>query len=673
MGETSQQQQILCFRERTGITTALHVTLQAVLDRIHDADHAHLAETFTDIRETVHATLGMLYCDLDPEKPHGPPPALGRRLVLTPPHLDHGSSSDSSQPSPITPTTSCTAPIRGSAISSVESGALVAVDEYLDSIGPFLHKEARPFTKKALAIAPPKPTAHISRAVLCAVKPQHLSREILVEIFHNLISAFDPKAECDIFRPGQFTMLTRASHVCTTWRMAATRSTSLWTNLHSLSVHEMEHLDELLSRSQPRPIQLLSLQFITQRKLNFYRVCNALAPHIKRVVNLRVMFNYKQQPVFKAFEHSVRYRDAPLLKSFRLDFNSSEKLMMMSASLFNGQAPRLEHVTIRPEQLAALSKSIWRSVTSLELLHTGSIPCFHEIRLASDLCPALKELVLPHPLLDADRAHSEWAAPTLRRLSIHEVAHPAVPAGIDPYELMVDTLKLFRHRAVDHIELHAPHRGSRKVILAKLDSLDDVRIVIDANQLHVVIRSCSSSLHPPYTRVFTHLPREELVPVLRDLHLGHITHICLPLYAAQLDWDVMFDRLGHGLRELRTLQLLVPAKRPASTSKTMSIFSYTADRWCRWEFPNLSRLEISRRACEVDVPTESAAAASEPAVVMTIDARYVLEFLRKGLGLNTALRHLVVRLRDGVRFLGSSAGPDVKLLCRAVGEVLLEN
>ena len=496
-----------------------------------------------------------------------------------------------------------------------------------------------------------------------------LGHDILARIFANLVAPFAPND--DNFRPGHMVDIIRASHVCRSWRAAALHARSLWTSLHTLSVNEMEYLDMLLSRSEPRPVQVLSLQFVTHRKLNFIKTCDALQKHLNRIVHLRIYLNSKQKTVFSAVKKAMTRSRASHLETFVLDFDNTATLR--AESLFDKHAPRLREISIRPTQLGLFSDSILEGVTSVELLNDQHYLNTSAFRQICEKFPSLSHLTLPGPLVDLDGDQRDWAAPLLKSLIIRDSVGADAPRA-NP------TLELLRHRAVSNINVLSPHFHTCRYILGKLDDPHELHVAYDGERnASIAVRAADSGLGGAYVRNFTRLDPADVTKLLEFIRFRNLHTVELALHASRPDWEDLYHALGTGAMDRVKVLTLFVAEVPSSRNvSTIDIFTYTRERRRRWNLRELSCLRFTSRPADSthDVlgrsKGKSRCVTGDHRYAMwpcnTILAQDVLKFVREGL-IVAVTERMRVELAGKARFAEGSTSSQVTALRASVGRV----
>ncbi|KZW00898.1 hypothetical protein EXIGLDRAFT_761195 [Exidia glandulosa HHB12029] len=681
---------MLTFRERHGITTVLHLTVQAITER--DSSELAAQQAIDEIRNIVNETLVTIQRDV-----------YGHESVAA----AHGGNLQQLAPVP-QPHTGLPSPA-GTQKEEADLAMMMMMPP-----APVMHTpmdredgEWSRHPSSSRAPTPRNPIVHNDRALLppptpvkqdpyhpqvpyhqsgplyqvpgqYPVLPNHyapqpvprfavvslLPKEIQTNIFSLLLLPRNPsRGTSASYRQGAFWPLVCASHVCKQWRDTILHAPALWRVIHSLTVSEMERLDVILSRSAPGPVEYLSLHFVTPRKLDFIVVSNAVARHMHRLVRLELSMSEKQAPVLHALRTALIRTRAPLLEHFTLDYPIR---LVLSHGLFERTAPRLRFFSCMFAQLPQHPSDALRDVREFEALDVERPSEERDLyKLLMDLCPRLEKLTLPVPLRDA--AEARWDMPLLRSIRVGEpYASRGDRDGSD--RLMAPTLWLLRHREVETVHIVAPRKETVQYVMQRFQPRE-VAVLYGEPVGQLIFRDA----HPTQrqTRIFSRVASHILAGALRGIDATRITALSVSCYASRPEWDELFLRVS--TLELRSVTQLTILLVPLPLSMTLAqglvhIFDFSAGlppaTPRRWDFPSLQTLVFTTPA-------------SDPAIIQTdnrvldeVSAIEALRFLRESLVFDALLLPEVI-LTGGVRFVERYAGPEVEALRRHVGNVVV--
>ena len=498
-----------------------------------------------------------------------------------------------------------------------------------------------------------------------------LGREILARIFAHLIAPFMPNESH--YRPSHMLSIFRASHVCRAWRAAALQHPSLWTSLHALSVNEMEHLDELLARSAPHPIQLLSLQFVTHRRLDFIKTCVALQRHLDRVIHLRIHLNPKQMSVFFEVQKALERSKASHLETFVLDFGNA--INLRAVYLLKDHAPRLRKLALRSDQLGIFSSITLSGVTHVELLDERQSLTTATLNQIYDHCPLLSHLTLAGPFCDAGDAQRNGAVPRLNALKIHDLA------GGDSLRAN-PTLEFLRHRAVPDIHVISPHIQTYRYTLCKLHDPQELHVIYNGERdTSIRVRAADTGLSGAYVRTFTYVGAADVPKFLAIIEFRGLRSVGFGLHASRPDWEDLYTALGLGaMNRVKVLTLFVPQELPSVRGTLIDIFTYTWERRRHWKLHGLVCIRFDAcppelRADDMTHTTNELSLSSGSTTRVqrscgAIVAQDVLSFVREGLDV-AAPACLCIELMGNAHFVEGGGSHCVDKLRRIVGAVTL--
>jgi len=725
---------MLSFRERHGISTVLHVSLQSALDRAGRyavmsratmispnvpcwpiSSDGSVEEVIAELRQTATETLDAMLRDIrgdsTPVHIQGMPTPPPRGPA--PDHRDSIDLAHNQRNLPLKSNSVEAASIFGAqALSSLKS---VPGDPWLDGgvvLASPTHTEfdlhSIPSRTTTLDLSPHKRDSTHSQADMRqdarrgsdapsstrsfmphpllvtpvsarsgkfsrpSAHPSTFPKEVLAQIFSHLVQPYRQGAPNTRVN-GCFTFLIRASQTCRLWRQAA-NSPELWTTVHLLSVSEMENLGDILSRSLHLPLHVLSLQFITPRRFRFQKTTDGITRHLSRVRSLEVSYSHKQYPLITALWQSLT-GEAPRLERLSLE---SESTTALPGSLFRDTAPNLRSLQVRRAQLPSLSRGaafVLRGVTDIELLDTESLLWFSDLAVVFKQCLHLENLSLRFALRGAGRSDDIIHIPLLKKLSFSEIPVDMCARDTDPSDLSIKTLDLFNHRFIRNIHIARPSARTIRAVLSSIEAPTDVTVIAGHRLAQILIRTRSGLV-----RSFTRIPIGELRAALdattQAITPDKITRLGLGFHAAPQDWSLLLRTFGGGaLCTVSTLTIIVPDTKLHGNSTQQNLFAFTAEAASRrLILPSLERVVIAAQSSEVDIErdTRISAAGDETGLALRTDG--VLSFVTSGLALGpqvSALPQLV--LRGGVRLAERWSGADVFVLRTRVGTLTLQS
>ncbi|EJD38863.1 hypothetical protein AURDEDRAFT_172015 [Auricularia subglabra TFB-10046 SS5] len=649
-------QPLLLQKERLGLNAVVHTTLQIALERgvREDQVPALLAE----IRVALDNAISHIASELGVPPPTAPQPPIQAPVIqapapaqvsyvpqYTPPPVLVAPPPPPQQPAyPLTP-----AP---STVSSAEPPPAPAYPTPVQASVP--RAPARPLTPtgpRGSRNETPNPSAGTRRIIIkrgpLKVAGVTLGKDVLLNIFNRLLAP----AHAPFQREGRFTLLLKASHVCSEWRRVVLTEPCLWTRLAGLSFTELLNFRELIYRSYPLPLDV-DLDLNIPQKYKNQTVFIPLANEMARVRTLKLTLNPTHTLAWNSVQDALT-RPAPLLQSFEFEFTPGFRL---PDTIFGGHAPMLTWVALDPEVLPVMSSPEGlRKVKSFDA-RVRPQPLFEaHTRRIFTACPLLKTLFLSHVVADA---HEQ----TQSALSTGVPAPDSVARfysfsrNLDHLELVtpdginaVPTLFLLNHKHIAYIHVRRAIPLLFEFLRKRVGPVRNLSVVGDSR---VALRDDRK-----FERVFS----DTAPPALEGMLQYHGLYAALESLTL---WELVSEpalRIIQGQRmpELRKLSVLV--RRPERFyGRVMHLFEALKRK--PWDLPRLRTLRFTAEDVSGAFPF---AAGSRP----SIHARAVRDFVRDGLRVGFWDRRLKEVVMDGVDFVEGLRSYEVEALRDFVQEI----